>query len=268
MLRKILYAVLAVTLVVTTVGCGGGGNGNENNLDGRWEFGDNTSREFVIRYEFSGGNFTAIRNESAGQYISGSVIRTRLEEVARSGTFSISGDYIEFVYENGDIVVHPFSRTENTVSIGGTRYTRAGGATPEAPASADPTPAAPAPTAGSGELDGRWKFPEPFDDCVVEYVRVYDAVEFSGSNFSLFYVTFHDRAPPGGIWTERARGTFSIHGNQMEVVVSYMMVRDWDPPHEARWEPVDGEPVVEVSSFSRIDENTIILDGGQFVRVP
>ena len=43
-----------------------------------------------------------------------------------TGTFSISesGDRIEFVFSNGDIVVLPFSRTENTIEIAHQRFTR------------------------------------------------------------------------------------------------------------------------------------------------
>ena len=40
------------------------------------------------------------------------------------GTYSISDGRIEFVLSGGEIIVHNFSRTENTMTIGGQRFTR------------------------------------------------------------------------------------------------------------------------------------------------
>ncbi|MCL2443692.1 MAG: hypothetical protein FWD13_09570 [Treponema sp.] len=49
-------------------------------------------------------------------------------EYSKSGTFSITDNKIEFIYlyEDGDIDidVETFSRTENTITIGGSQYTR------------------------------------------------------------------------------------------------------------------------------------------------
>ena len=189
MKQRVLLVGLAVVLVVALAGCGDDGN----NLDGRWEAGRNA-------YEFSGRNFIRISDEVVGHVWEGGrpgvgMLEPRWEEVTRNGTFSISGDYIEFVYADSDIVVHPFSRTENTIVIGQTRYTRASGggsaapaaaapappaaAAPAAPAAPDapaaPTPEAPVPTVGYGELDGWWLHT---DD-----TYGYTLLELRGNNF-------------------------------------------------------------------------------------
>ena len=40
------------------------------------------------------------------------------------GTYSVTGDQIEFVFPNNNVIVHPFSRTENTLTINGVRWDR------------------------------------------------------------------------------------------------------------------------------------------------
>ena len=233
MLRKVLCIVLAVAFALVSVGCGGSGN----DLDGRWEAGRNA-------YEFSGSNFT--RHTGA---LSPSLV---WHTITTTGTFSISDDYIEFVYEDGRIVVRPFSRTENTILMDQTRYTRAsgsGGSTAPAPALAAPaTPAAPAPTAGGHWLDGRWETPDH-----IYYpstgTRLYWAMEFSGDSVVEYMldVTFPDDMPSDE-WYETNRGTFSIHGNQMVVIFA---------PNE--FEPNER---THVWHFMHIDENTFVFDDG------
>ena len=114
MKKKILAICLAAVLVVLMVGCGGGSG---NRLSGRWErtvaFGQQ-----IAAFEFSGNRFTFTRHWSP---LSGSTDLI-LEE---RGTFSISGNQIELVLESGNISVHSFSRTDNTIEIGGDRFYRA-----------------------------------------------------------------------------------------------------------------------------------------------
>jgi len=100
MKRKILAVGLVVILVVLMVGCGGG----SSNLNGRWEY------QFAGEYnfwEFSGNRFTR-----------------SFEGRLSRGTFSVTGDQIELVFESGDISVRSFSRTENTITVGNDRYNR------------------------------------------------------------------------------------------------------------------------------------------------
>ena len=105
MKRRILLIGLVIVLAVVSVGCGGGGG---NNLDGRWE----TAGFHNVWVEFSGNNFTA-NNLFANHVHAGT-----------SGTFSVQGDQIEFVGDNGRIAAHPFSQTENTITIGLNQFTR------------------------------------------------------------------------------------------------------------------------------------------------
>jgi len=41
-----------------------------------------------------------------------------------SGSFTLTDDKIELTDENGHVLVLPFSRTENTINIGGDQFTR------------------------------------------------------------------------------------------------------------------------------------------------
>ena len=112
MKRRILLVGMVVVLVLVAVGCGGG-----NRLSGTWEAGREGSRE---TFEFSGNRFT---HTTPGQrWATGQIIT---HGSTRSGTFSISDDQIELNYEGGNIAVHSFSRTENTITIGGRRFNRA-----------------------------------------------------------------------------------------------------------------------------------------------
>ena len=205
MKRRILLVGLAVVLVVALAGCGGD---DGNNLDGMWERYPGSG----FGYEFSGRNFNF-----------------NFHTITAAGTFSISGDYIEFVYANGNIVVRPFSRTENTIVIGQTRYTRASGSggsatpapavpatpAPTQPEPAAPTPAAPTHTVGYGELDGRWeRWSEPEDESGVD--SIHTIFEFSGNRFIIFQEIFLDDGR--GHFTFEHSGTFSISDGRMERV--------------------------------------------------
>ena len=246
MKQRILLIGLAVVLVVGSVGCGGG----DDNINGRWE--RNPGRLCCPAYEFSGNRFTRFLRD---------------DWVGGSGTFSISGDYIEFVYEDGRIEVRSFSRTENTILIGQTRYTRASGSAAPAPAAATPAPpaepapaaptpapaaptqAAPTPTVGYGDLDGRWERyeerrlltnPESYDI----YTRWQYAIEFSGDSFIAYANHFiwsvsPDQPDSEPEWRETDRGTFLIRGYEPDV--RFVVVR--------------------------IDENTIIFNDNLYNRV-
>jgi len=45
-------------------------------------------------------------------------------DVSDSGTYSITGDKMEMIFADGTIKVFDFSRTENTITISGTQFTR------------------------------------------------------------------------------------------------------------------------------------------------
>jgi len=123
MLRKfflitVIAALLTLSLALTACGSG-------RNLNGRWmqQHGDSA-------YEFSRNNFTRWHYTTIPQYfgnweyVGDGMYRARWG----TGTFSIStqqqGNQIEFVYDNGNIRVHNFSQTENTITIGHFRYVR------------------------------------------------------------------------------------------------------------------------------------------------
>ena len=108
--------VVLVLVVVFVLPFSGG-----SNLNGRWEAGSNA-------YEFSGRNFTRISREVVSWRVLPpyGFVDQQWGEVTRDGTFSISDDQIEFVYADGNIVVHSFSRTDNTITIGRQQFTRAG----------------------------------------------------------------------------------------------------------------------------------------------
>ncbi|MCL2699152.1 MAG: bZIP transcription factor, partial [Defluviitaleaceae bacterium] len=93
-----------------------------NNLDGTWV---NSRRNIISRNDtativltFSGRNFTyeftAIPLDS----------RISITRETTDGTFSLTDDSIEFIYSDGTIRSHPFSRTENTITIDRLQYVR------------------------------------------------------------------------------------------------------------------------------------------------
>ena len=293
MKQRLLFACLVIVLVFGLIGCGGG-NDNANNLDGRWERSDGHPRSYFV-YEFQGRNFTYTHEEVG----SGGV---RQVAHTNNGTFSISGDYIEFVFEDGRIMVSSFSRTENTISIDGRRYTRASGSgsaapEPAVPASAAPAQPAPAPAAPAQPapapaqpvpapvqpaapttppqhtnindpygLNGRWEAQDGigFDDEIW--------VEFEGDRFIL----------PNGAFGS-VHGTFSISGNQIEFLTEKMgadgiyyvfeeIARAEYYGDRNFWFCLDSGstlfPRTLRHTFSRIDENTFdMFEGIRFIRV-
>ena len=116
--RKVAVILLVIAFMFIVSGCSG------NNLNGRWEaertrFHVGTASSFVVvpTFEFQGNNFYNF----AYIHDDGSTL-TNWGEFR--GTFSISGDQIELVHNSGRVEVRSFSRTENTINIGGTRFTR------------------------------------------------------------------------------------------------------------------------------------------------
>jgi hypothetical protein len=105
---KILLPVLLIISLLT--GCNG-----LSGLNGRWEYIGETDRENRA-YIFSGNNVTF---EMPGTLSD------------RTGTFSIANDQIEFVFaptsitaRDGQVVALPFTRTENTITIGARQFVR------------------------------------------------------------------------------------------------------------------------------------------------
>jgi hypothetical protein len=86
-------------------------------------------------YTFSGKNYTAIFKYSyyyTNEYKPGSGYTSERKEAPyneeidfeQKGAFFITDDKIEFAPDGGKIFVVPFSRTENTIVIERSRYTR------------------------------------------------------------------------------------------------------------------------------------------------
>jgi hypothetical protein len=110
--KKMLSALLALLILAALAACGGDGGvvwGNglwRFDLDGTW-IADPTGDWGNESMIFYGNEFQVIGPNS------------RI-----AGTFSSIGDEIKFVLSDGSIRVLCFSRTENTITIGGTQYTR------------------------------------------------------------------------------------------------------------------------------------------------
>ena len=232
MKQRILLIGLAIIMAVITIGCGGG----DDNLGGSWERPHHANRGATETLEFSGSNFTF------NTYVMPPTFRW--EARTFTGTFSISGDYIEFVFEDGSIDVQPFSRTENTLNfqecgrIASGRFTRASGgsgattspaaaapaaAAPAVPATPAPAaPAAPAPTVSGGDgLDGRWELEHE------GRLLPFFWIEFSGNNFI---------APLDGFFGSHALwfGTFTILDEEIEfvnLVIGFDRVRTFPFSH-------------------------------------
>jgi hypothetical protein len=91
--------ILVVIIFVFALSCSGG-----NRLSGTWV----CERGWFVPYTFSGRNWREGTGNDSGWH----------------GTYSISGNRIEFVGVEGWIEVYSFSRTQNTITIDGRRYIR------------------------------------------------------------------------------------------------------------------------------------------------
>ena len=117
-LSIVLIIVVAVIIVVST-------SNNIEQLSGTWEYDGGGSRE---TYEFFGNTYTYTETSglfpasSAGPGGSGGLPQTFSS--TEKGTYSLSKGKIELIDEYGYISVYDFSRTDNTIKIGGTRYSR------------------------------------------------------------------------------------------------------------------------------------------------
>ena len=94
--RTLTIALTLFLLLILLAACSGG-----DNLNGTW----------------INGNFNALK-------ISGKSISIQIGSNKNKGTYSIWGDKIEFVYDDGEIEVLSFSRTKNTVTIDGKLFTK------------------------------------------------------------------------------------------------------------------------------------------------
>ena len=99
--QNIFFGILVITFFIV-ISC------NDNNLNGTWE-------AKVSRLTFSGNNFTDISFFPPSLGIN-------ITPIERKGTYSISGDKIEFLYSNGSVEVSSFTRTKNTIIIGDLLY--------------------------------------------------------------------------------------------------------------------------------------------------
>jgi len=113
-MKKFIAIILAVVMVLGLAAC------NNNSLSGTWEH-DGGDR--ILKIKFSGKKYTTTLIEKSQPYEDGSVREEK--ETITKGTYSITDDKIEFVTEDGVIYVESFSRTENTLTIGGMRLTKA-----------------------------------------------------------------------------------------------------------------------------------------------
>ena len=107
-IRKVLVCIIASMLAVAGLAACGS---SRTELEGRWVdatgWSDWSGGGLVV--EFSGKNFTYY--DRHGQFNC-------------TGTFSITGNMIEFVYDTGGIYALEFVKTENTLTIGHRRYVR------------------------------------------------------------------------------------------------------------------------------------------------
>jgi len=81
----------------------------------------------VILFALYGGELSGAYHPNHGEYNILIFSGNRFVEESHydaSGTYSVSDGKIEFVYENGTIKVRSFSKTKNTIIIGGIVYTK------------------------------------------------------------------------------------------------------------------------------------------------
>ena len=100
--QSIFFSILAIITLVFTFGCSG------KNLNGTWE-------AKVRRLTFSGKNFTST-------IFFPTVLDINMSPIEAKGTYSLSGDKIEFLYSDGSVEVSSFSRTKNTIMVGNDLY--------------------------------------------------------------------------------------------------------------------------------------------------
>ena len=157
MFKSIFNAVVAVSTCFMLFNCcDGSGGGKSGNVKLSGKYKSNTScalypRERYPEIEFSGKSFTIFTyawgpdsrkeywRDCAVTFKSLADVGNDIELVERDpngcptcvvykgvikGTYSISDGKIEFVFSDGAVVVSSFSRTENTVEIDRTRFTR------------------------------------------------------------------------------------------------------------------------------------------------
>lgn len=116
-IKGIVIGLIVITSVIILFGCGG-----RANLNGQWQMeGSNPYNPFrdPIAITFSGNNFEAnafVGNRDPAQWGTNS----------SNGTFSLTDDHIEFVRIGPtgiqEVRIFSFSRTENTITIGGRRF--------------------------------------------------------------------------------------------------------------------------------------------------
>ena len=136
--RKV-FSIIAIFLVIvfSLINCGG-----NNRLSGTWV--SEPMYDNVATISFSGKNFTITEypafntedywwgwmsksisgldsnwfNKNKDQLTLNNIgWQTEIYKNVIDGTYSIIDDKIEFLFSDGEIKIHPFSRTENTMTI-------------------------------------------------------------------------------------------------------------------------------------------------------
>ncbi|MCL2638546.1 MAG: hypothetical protein FWD48_09275 [Oscillospiraceae bacterium] len=101
-----VVAVIVVISIILIIALSGGG------LSGTWKLILNDGS--IMTYTFSGNSFTAT---AAGSGVPAWFVNGK-------GTYSITGDKIEFKYDDSFIQVLSFSQTENTIEVNRWFFTR------------------------------------------------------------------------------------------------------------------------------------------------
>lgn len=204
-------------------------------LDGRWEA-LNPTATLVIIYQFQGNSFNSHAR----------VLETGAGVVGENGTFSISGNLIEFISVNDNASTREFWRIdENTILIDSMEFIRVsnggsaapGVAAPAPPSAAPAAPQAPAPS--GGELDGTWVGTQVYS-LLTTSESARQVIEFQGNRFDSY-----SRVTQTGRRFNETSGTFSLSGDQIEFI------------HDS------GR--IEAVNFSRT-ENTFTMGRNQFTR--
>jgi hypothetical protein len=138
---------IVVVIIIAIFVINGGGLGSSSGLNGTWEIqNDSLGRSLT----FSGKSVSYSRTQQYQSYTHITNMDGKIQEFEEAGyvitdirgghywgdifvitliatikgTFTLTTDEIEFVWENGDIQAHSFSRTDNTIAIGESRYVR------------------------------------------------------------------------------------------------------------------------------------------------
>jgi hypothetical protein len=112
-MKRIALFFVAIALVFTLTACGGGGLSGTYVVE--WQYRGDT---YTNTYKFSGKSYTR-----EGPIALGLTGRPSAH-MSEQGTYSIVDDKIEFVKSDGEVKVSSFSRTDNTIRIGETRYVK------------------------------------------------------------------------------------------------------------------------------------------------